>query len=207
MPEALHSQSWVCSHSIAGIAGSNRADNMDVRPFCLLYVIAAFATRWSFIQRSLTVVCLDLWVSNCVWGTNLDIVVVSAQFGLMHYKTKAGSIVVCNMAAEKIDLHWRDSSLCGNNTKWMLQELCMCVCAHWIYQARIWAVVSTEMQIYLLTVHVLKFISFKHKLSIHHEGIGKWRYSCAILDIRTQRTSGFTLNPAGFVARERTDGG
>jgi hypothetical protein len=42
--EAVHFQSWISSHSIAGIAGSNPADCVDVRPFCLLYVLAAFAT-------------------------------------------------------------------------------------------------------------------------------------------------------------------
>jgi hypothetical protein len=33
------SKPWVCGHSIAGIAGSNPAEGMDVRLFCLLCVV------------------------------------------------------------------------------------------------------------------------------------------------------------------------
>jgi len=35
----VQSKAWVCSRSIAGIADSNPAEGMDVRPICLLFVV------------------------------------------------------------------------------------------------------------------------------------------------------------------------
>ena len=46
----------------------------------------------------------------------------------MRYRTKAGSIVVCNVAAEKIDLHWTEDSLCGNIIPNWCYKNCVCVC-------------------------------------------------------------------------------
>jgi hypothetical protein len=53
-PVAEGSKVKVCSLSIAGIAGSNPADAIEVRLLCLLYVmyIVASVTSRSLIQRS-----------------------------------------------------------------------------------------------------------------------------------------------------------
>ena len=42
---------------MTGMAGSNLAEDMDVRLLCVLYVVyvPAFATSWSFVQSSPTV--------------------------------------------------------------------------------------------------------------------------------------------------------
>ena len=37
IPVAARSKAWVCIHLIAGIAGSNLAESMDVRLLCLLF--------------------------------------------------------------------------------------------------------------------------------------------------------------------------
>jgi hypothetical protein len=54
IPVVLRSKAYFCGHSIAGIAGSNPADSMDVRLMCLLcfVYIAASATSRSLFQKS-----------------------------------------------------------------------------------------------------------------------------------------------------------
>jgi hypothetical protein len=69
---AVRSKTKVCSGSIAGIAGSNPVDIMDVRLLCLLRVVqvAASATSRSLVQRSPTgcvCVCVCLCVCLCVF--------------------------------------------------------------------------------------------------------------------------------------------
>jgi len=111
--------------------------------------------------------------------------------------------VVCGIAAEKRELHWKDVSLCGNvlqNGRYKNSEcvcvcvfVCVCVCvgAHWIYQAHdrvgVWDVVPTVTHIFRLTVYWN--LSLLLKLSIHHEGMGEWRYSFATFVTRSQQTS------------------
>ena len=63
IPEAAWSKTQICSRSIAGIAGSNPAQGMDVHLFSLLCVVygVASATGRSLFQRSSTgCVCLTL---------------------------------------------------------------------------------------------------------------------------------------------------
>jgi hypothetical protein len=53
IPVAEWSKEWVCSHSPAGIAGSNPAEGMDI---CLLWVLCVCqvevsVTDWSLVQR------------------------------------------------------------------------------------------------------------------------------------------------------------
>jgi hypothetical protein len=59
IPVAVRSKAYVCS--VAGFAGSNPTEVVDIRLLCLLYELTAYAISWSIVQRSPTV-C----VSNCV---------------------------------------------------------------------------------------------------------------------------------------------
>jgi hypothetical protein len=62
---SVQSKAWVCSLSLAGIAGSDPAEGMGARLLCLLcaVLVAAFATNWPLVQRNPTgYVC----VPNCV---------------------------------------------------------------------------------------------------------------------------------------------
>jgi hypothetical protein len=75
---------WPCGlrrSSIAGTAGSNPVEDIDVSLLCLLCVgqVAASATGWSLVQGSRTVcvcvcvcvrarVCVCLWLRNFKWG-------------------------------------------------------------------------------------------------------------------------------------------
>ena len=54
---ALRSKAKDCCRFIAGIAGSNLADGIDVCPFCMLCVVqvAGCAMGWSLFQRSVSV--------------------------------------------------------------------------------------------------------------------------------------------------------
>jgi len=70
-PVAVRSEAWVCSHLIAGIAGTNSAEHMNVCLLCLLCV--ASATGLSSVQRSPTgcgcgcgCVCVCVCVGVCV---------------------------------------------------------------------------------------------------------------------------------------------
>ena len=60
----LLSKAYFCDHLTAGIAGSNFAEDTDVRLWCFVYVVqvVASATSWSLVQRSPT---------GCVWSSNL----------------------------------------------------------------------------------------------------------------------------------------
>jgi hypothetical protein len=46
VPVAVCSKALVCGCSVAGIAGSNPADGMDVRLLCLLCVLCVVASAW-----------------------------------------------------------------------------------------------------------------------------------------------------------------
>ena len=63
---AVLSKSWVYGRSLAGIAGSNSAEGMDVCILCVLCVVQveAFATGWSIVQRS-HLVCVSLSMIRC----------------------------------------------------------------------------------------------------------------------------------------------
>ena len=61
IPVAARSKAWVCGHSSAGIAGSNRAWRVDVCSYNVLCQVQVSATGLSLAQRSST----ECGVSEC----------------------------------------------------------------------------------------------------------------------------------------------
>jgi hypothetical protein len=83
----------VCGLSIGGIADSNPAECMVVRPTCLLFVVqvAASANSRLLVRRSPTgcgFVFVCLCVSNCGSFRNLNNVTAKARVGFLHHKKK-----------------------------------------------------------------------------------------------------------------------
>jgi hypothetical protein len=56
---AARSKTWACGSLVAGIAGSNHAEGMDIRHLCLYVVLSSvgrgLCDGWSLVQRSPTV--------------------------------------------------------------------------------------------------------------------------------------------------------
>ena len=90
--KALRSKAYVCNLLIAGIAGLNPAEDMDVRllSFLCVILVKAFATYWSLYQRSLTwCVCVCVCVCNFVWCRNTTSDASQARFEVLRLKKNA----------------------------------------------------------------------------------------------------------------------
>jgi len=87
---ALRSKAYVYVLSIAGTAGSNHTEDMDVRLFGLLCVVlvAASETNWSHFWRVVLPVCVCVCVCVCVWSRNPKFEAAYAQFGLERHRNK-----------------------------------------------------------------------------------------------------------------------
>jgi hypothetical protein len=72
LPVAVWSNTQICWPLIAGIAGAQRAEGVDVRLLCLFYIayVAASAASWSLVQRIST---RYLCVCRCMWSRNLKL--------------------------------------------------------------------------------------------------------------------------------------
>jgi hypothetical protein len=70
VPVAARSKAWVCGRLVAGIAGSNVAESMDVCLLCLYIVLSCVGgglCDWLITRPE-----ESYRVSNCVWLRNLN---------------------------------------------------------------------------------------------------------------------------------------
>jgi len=57
----MRSKAWICGPSLAGIAGSNPARDMDISHECLCCQVEVSESSWSHVQRNPT----ECGVSEC----------------------------------------------------------------------------------------------------------------------------------------------
>ena len=99
---ALLPKTYFCGHFFARIAGSNFAEDTDVRLWCFVYVVqvAASPTSWSLVQRSPTG-CVYV----CVWSRNLKTRRPGPDFGCCPQTNLARNTVLTYYLIQK----WREN--------------------------------------------------------------------------------------------------